>query len=1616
MLRLTPSDELLEQVNNLVKTRMSGVKAKDKAKAASAAGFAAQFYEHVAPDDIVGRDPEDLYGAAMSMWILAGKRRPGETLIRVYNPRFEQHGWHSTHTVIEIVNDNMPFLVDSVTMELNRRNLTVHLIIHPIFQVERDEDGRALSFRESANGHTRAGAESMMYLEIDEQTSPQVLQDIESSLAHVLGDVRAAVEDWPAMLAATRAIIAELKAEPPTRSQEEIDEAIDFLQWVHDNHFTFLGYRVNDFVGEGTEAVINVLPDSGLGILRDPDTSVFARLRNLGQMPPEVQHFMRQPDIVRVTKANDRATVHRAVFLDTIAIKRYNAAGEVIGERLIVGLLTSSAYNKSPRSIPLLRRKVAETIKRSGYDASGHSGKALLHILETYPRDELFQIDPETLTEITRGIVHLQERQRVALFLRRDPFERYISALIYGPRERYDVQLRRRFEDILARSFNGEVLARYEYLGDELLGRVHFIVKTEAGNIPAYDREEIENRIVEAARTWKDKLRQALVETHGEEAGLTLYRRYASAFPTAYRERYNVKSAVYDIEKIEAAIASGQLQVNLYRPIEAEANQVRLKVYNCGGQMMLSSIMPMLENMGVRVIEEHPFNVDPLDIDDLVFVRDFTMETEAEDGWDFPLVRDLFHDCFARVWSGEVENDGFNRLVLRAGLDWRDIVVLRAYCKYLRQIMIPFSQAYMESTLANNAALAADIVALFRRKFNPAANGPGSDAGDIATLAGNIRARLDGVENLDEDRILRRFLNLVESTLRTNFFQTTPEGQAKPYVSFKFANREITAIPPPAPLREIFVYSPRFEAVHLRFGLVARGGLRWSDRLEDFRTEVLGLVKAQQVKNSVIVPVGSKGGFVLKSAPPPSEREAFWAEGIACYRLFISGMLDITDNLVGDDVVAPPRVVRMDGDDPYLVVAADKGTATFSDYANQVARDYGFWLDDAFASGGSAGYDHKKMGITARGGWESVKRHFREMGHDTQTQDFSVIGVGDMSGDVFGNGMLLSEHIRLIGAFNHLHIFIDPAPDAAKSFHERQRLFAMTRSSWADYDRALISEGGGVFDRKAKSVPLSPQMQTLLGVRHSELPPNEVIKHLLKAQVDLLWLGGIGTYVKASTESHRDAGDRGNDPVRINAAELGCKVIGEGANLGVTHLARIEFAQRGGRCNTDAIDNSAGVDCSDHEVNIKILLGTIMASGDMTEKQRNQLLEEMSDEVSRLVLRDNYQQTQAISVVESQATRQIDVHQRLIRAMERAGQLDRGLEFLPDDEEFDRRHQMQKGLTRPEISVLMAYAKNVTYQELLQSDLPDAPLLNQDLTRYFPQQIEERFLDAIARHRLRREIIATAVTNSMINRTGPGFVHEMQRRTGWKTPDIGRAYTIAREVFELRPLWIAIEALDNQVPADIQTLMLYETSRTIERMTEWFLRNEEHPLDIRKNIEKYHSGVETLRENLDDILGPIALEAMQQRNQRFAHDNVPAALVRRVGQLKTLSAACDIVRLAGDVELPVADVGATYTDVGQQFGLEWLRSVANRLHAENQWHRLAIAAIIDDLWSLQAVITARVLAGGSSGHQAIAAWSKSRGEYADRIEVMLGEFRQLANVDLAMLAVISRELRNLAGA
>jgi glutamate dehydrogenase len=1572
--------------------------------------FTRAYFRQVDAEDLAERAPADLYGAALSHWNFARKREPGRPRVRVFNPSVQEHGWQSTHTIIEIVNDDMPFLVDSVTMEANRQGLTLHLIVHPIIRVNRAE-GAALGVL--PDDSSAGGRESFMHLEVDRMTEPARMEALAGDLVRVLDNVRVAVEDWKKMLGKVREIVADLDRRPPPVGQMELAEARAFLEWLAADHFTFVGYRAHDLVMKDGDDALAVVPGSGLGTLREQPGEDLAT--SFAQLPPQVRAYARVKDLLIITKANARSTVHRPGYLDYIGIKRYDDRGEVAGEHRFLGLYTHIAYHMRPAEIPLLRRKVANVQAKAGLAPGGHSWKSLENILDTYPRDELFQTPEDELAAIAMGILHLADRQRFRLFVRRDQFERFVSCLIYAPRENYNTELRQKWQAILLKAFNGQSSEFDVFLSQSLLARIMITVRTTPGQIPAVDVPELEARLVAAARRWEDDLREALVAAAGEARGNELYRLFGGAFPAAYREDVPARNAVPDCEMLARVAGGGELALNLYKPLEAPPGILRFKLFHRGGPVTLSDSLPMLERMGLRVLEERPYRVAP-GSGEPIWMHDFGLATGNAD-IEIDAVGTIFEEAFARVFSGEVENDGFNRLVLAARLAADEIVVLRAYAKYLRQIGFPLSQGFIEQTMAANPAIARMLANLFRLRFDP-------EKGDVegATLQVNaIEQALDKVDNLNEDRVLRQYLALVLATTRTNYWRRDAEGRRRTFLSFKLDPSKVPGLPDPKPMFEIFVYSVRFEGVHLRGGKVARGGLRWSDRPEDFRTEVLGLVKAQMVKNVVIVPVGSKGGFVLKRAPAATDREAFMKEGVACYKDYLRGLLDITDNLVGGKVVPPPQVRRQDPDDPYLVVAADKGTATFSDYANAMSAEYGFWLGDAFASGGSAGYDHKGMGITARGAWESVKRHFREAGHNTQATDFTCVGVGDMSGDVFGNGMLLSKHIRLVAAFDHRHVFIDPTPDSASSWAERKRLFDLPRSSWADYNTMLISQGGGVWPRSAKAVPVSPEARRALGIEarseSESLPPNELINAILKAPVDLLYNGGIGTYVKAATESHAQVGDRANDLIRVNGAELRCKVVAEGGNLGLTQLGRIEYALKGGKVYTDAIDNSAGVDTSDHEVNIKILLGLVIADGELTEKQRNTLLAQMTDQVAALVLRDNYFQTQSLSIAGRVSPSLLDAQHRFIQFLEKAGRLDRAIEFLPTDETIAERRAGKLGLTAPERAVLLAYSKMWLSDAVLDSSLPEDEWIATALGRYFPQALREAYAGVMPRHPLRREIIATHVVNSMVNRVGSTFVHRLMETTGAHAPDIVRAYLLQREIFGYVPLWQSIEALDNKVPDQIQSEMLIEAGRLTVRATSWFLRSRRLAEPMGGTIERFQPGVEALHAELHRLLDAAGRSQLDIHAVRWTQAGVPREIAVRVAAFDTLFAALDIVEVAEATKRPVPTVAGVYFELSAKLGFAWLRDRIGQIPGDSHWQALAKSSMRDDLAGLARTLAANVLSAGADGEgpgALVARWEGASRDAMERAARLLGELRAAPAPDLAMLSVGLRELRNLA--
>jgi glutamate dehydrogenase len=1584
-----------------------------------AEAFVRHYYRAVPPVDLVDRDPLDLYGAALAHLRFGEQRQPRLGKVRVYNPQIEQHGWQSTHTIVEVVTDDMPFLVDSVSMALNRLGLLIHLTIHPVIPVRRDAEGTLEAVLEAANRDGGAATfESFMHVEVDRQSDAERLDAIRAELERALGDVRAAVEDWQPMLGKIETAIADLKNGATAIDADDLEEAEAFLAWIADDHFTFLGYGCYDLVRDRDGDQLRRVEGSALGLLRRQGPAS-ATSRSFAALPPEVRRRAREPVPLVITKANARSTVHRPVYLDFIGVKRFDARGKVVGEHRFLGLFTSAAYNRNPRHIPLLRHKVADVMARANLPPAGHSAKALANILETYPRDELLQMSQDELTEVAQEILHLQERQKIRLFIRRDPFARFVSCLVYVPRERYNTEIRRRFQDILQQALGGTEVEYQAQVSESILARIQFIVRTPGGIPAEIDPVELEARLTEAARSWTDRLYEALIDAHGEEEGTRLFAAYGSAMPAGYQEQVPARAAVPDIDRIDQ-LARGEtdLAMSLYRSLEHGEGMLCLKLARKDHTIALSDVLPVLENMGLRVIQEQPYEFVTVRAGRF-WLHDFRVQPMDAEELDTDLIRDAFQEAFARVWRGEAENDGFNQLVLR-GLDWRQIMVLRAYCKYLLQVGIPFSQAYMEQTLARNPELAHQAARLFEAKFDPDA--PGDRQARLAALEAAFRAGLDAVANLDEDRILRRYMRLVLATLRTNYYQPGPEGAPhKPYLSLKIDPGAVPEMPLPLPAYEIFVYAPRTEGVHLRGGKVARGGIRWSDRREDFRTEVLGLMKAQMVKNCVIVPVGAKGGFVVKRPPRGGDRAALQAEVVACYQTLIRGMLDLTDNRIGDRIVSPARVVRFDDDDPYLVVAADKGTATFSDIANAISLEYRHWLGDAFASGGSAGYDHKGMGITARGAWESVKRHFLELGKDCQTEPFTAIGIGDMSGDVFGNGMLQSEQIRLIAAFDHRHIFVDPDPDPAESYAERARLFALPRSSWDDYDRSKLSAGGAIYPRSVKSIRLSPQARRALAVDAEEFTPQELIRAVLLAPVELFWNGGIGTYVKAAVQRHAEAFDRANDALRVDAEQLRCRIVAEGGNLGFTQKARIAFAQNGGRINTDFIDNSGGVDCSDHEVNIKILLNAVVASGDMTEKQRNQLLRTMTDEVAQLVLRNNILQVLAISLAEAHPSQLLDSQSAFIRRLEASGRLNRELEVLPDDETLAQRRRSGQGLYRPEVAVLIAYAKMTLYDELLAAELPDDPYLVGDLVKYFPRPLRKRFRAQIEQHRLRREIIATLVANSLVNRGLCEFVGELCERTGRSSAAVARAYVIARDAFGLVPLLGQLELTARGIGAVRQSAILGAVRHTAARGTEWFLRNVAGPVDMRAAVERFAAGVSDLMRSLERVLTEAECQTFGQAVDHYLAQGMAADLARRCAALPYLPMACEVVVVADRVGRDVVAAGSVYFAIDASLRLARLRERLEQTGARDHWERSALAGLYDDLvaqhrrLTIEAFARSRLLpeAGDGGAERRVAAWLEASVSGFARWQRLFAELERQPGADLAMLSVAVRSLSGL---
>lgn len=1569
--------------------------------------FAFTLYGNISNEDLVGRNDSDLYGAALSLWQTFNSHADAAAKIRVFNPEMANHGWESKHTIVEIVVQDMPFLVDSVRMALSRNNITAHLLLHNPLQTLRDAKGNITEFFKLGSKEKSSTQQTVFHIEIDRLTDKEAIEQLTTELHAVMEDVSLSVRDWAATKEKLQSVIKALPKNAGKATAEYVKETSEFLTWLAKDNFTLLGYREFKISPVKGDYNIQGINETSLGLMRRSSSKDL----RLSELPEIGRQRALNASILVLTKANHKSKVHRPAYIDYVGVKKFDADGNVIGEDRFIGLYSASLYNKSAAEIPLLRGKLARVMEKSEFAAGTHAYKALLNILETYPRDELIQANSDELLEVALGVLQMQERDMTRLFMRKDAFGRFITAMVYVPRERYNTQLRKETQLLLQKALGStEPVEFTTYFSESVLARTQYLVRINDSHIE-YKVKDIERNLIEAARTWEDKLESALIGTNGEARGRELARKYATAFPRSYKEEMLPNDAVVDIAKLEALNDDHKLEMLFYRPQEEgqDSKAVRLNLFHKDHPIHLSDVLPILENFGLRVIGETPYAVKGAD-GSVSWILNFAMELNCVLTTDFAATQQSFQESFAKVWLGTLEDDGFNRLILGAGLSGREAALLRAYAKYKRQIGGTFSQSYVENTFARYTSLASLLVQLFNERFDPKAK---STAKKVEKLEEQISAQLEQVANLDDDRIIRRFIDLINATLRTNYFQKNDQGTEKPYISFKLKSDLVPDMPLPLPAFEIFVYSPRVEGVHLRFGKVARGGLRWSDRREDFRTEVLGLVKAQQVKNTVIVPAGAKGGFVCKKLPETGGREAFLNEGKECYRTFIRGLLDVTDNIVQGTIVPPVDVVRQDEDDPYLVVAADKGTASFSDIANSISEEYSFWLGDAFASGGSNGYDHKKMGITARGGWESVKRHFREVGIDCQTTDFTCVGIGDMAGDVFGNGMLLSKHTRLQAAFNHMHIFIDPNPDAAKSYEERYRLFHLPTSTWDDYDKSLISEGGGVFARSAKSIKLTPQIKDMLGTTKASMTPNELIRECLMMQVDLLWNGGIGTYVKGSNESHAEVGDRGSEALRVNGKDLKAKIFGEGGNLGATQRGRIEYALHGGRVNTDFVDNVGGVTCSDNEVNIKILLNALVAAGDLTLKQRNKLLLDMTDDVAGIVIRDCYRQTESISISSQLGAEQLKEYTRFIHALEKDGKLNRELEFLPSDDELADRMAKNAGLSRPELAILTAYGKMVLKERLVLPEIYENPYFKRQLFAAFPKMLQDKYAAEMEKHPLKAEIISTKLANMLVNEMGPNFAQRMLEETGAGVGEVMLCYAIARDLFDISSVWAQLQQLDNKIPAALQSKLLFQLRRTLRRATRWFLRHRNKALDIQQTVDFFKPAYLDLTKNLHRYLAESEAAQLELNKNNLAEQGVPAELATYLTQLSTVFSVMDIAQVADAEQTPLAMAAEIYFKLGDKLDLHWFLEQITQQPVANHWQALARATYREDLdWQQRSLAAVVIRSCGQTcaADEVISTWLTENEALLERWKLMLSEFKTTKTHEFAKFSVALREL------
>ena len=1544
---------------------------------------------------------------------IAGKQK-GAHKIRARQDTLGQRGATKPATVVEIVNDDMPFLVDSVMAEIQSRGISARLVLHPIFKTRRDASGALLAIVGPGDRAWSDGSqESYISVHVDAMPA-QAAEELVRSLSRILDGVRLVVGDWQSMRARLRQASHILETSPSNVPKEQLAEAIAFLSWLDDGHFTFLGGR--EFRLQGTAESGELIPveGSGLGLMRDPAMQVLRRGSELVAMTPEVRRFFFEPMPLIITKSNVISRIHRRAHMDYVGVKIYGADGRPVGELRVVGLFTTAAYVQSPLKIPILRHKVESVLAASGHPPESHAGKALLNVIESFPRDELFQIAAEDLSRWTAGIVDLELRPRVRVFARADRFDRFVSVLLYVPRDRYTTTVRERIGAYLSDMYKGHVSAFFPHFTDGPLVRVQFIIGRREGPTPSVDPGIVEDAVARIVRTWSDHLSELLAAAGDESRALIV--KYGDAFPAGYMETFPSERALEDINRIERLGADRPLAIDFYHEPGAANGRIRVGIYRFDTPMRLSERVPVLENLGFSVIDERSYRLTPKFETGRreVVLHDMVLETQDGATLDGRTHRRI-EDCFLAIFFGRSDNDSFNRLIVSAGAAWREVATLRAYAAFLRQLGSPFGLRYLADTLHRHAGLARDLLELFHIRFNPDTGGDlaGRKAGEAP-----VRTRIDGalasVPSLDEDRILRQFLALVDATVRTNFYRQDATGAPPEVISFKLSSKELAVAPHPRPFRDIWVYSPRVEGVHLRFAPIARGGIRWSDRAQDFRTEVLGLAKAQQVKNAVIVPAGAKGGFLPKQMPRTPTREEMQKEGVAAYSIFISALLDITDNIKDGAIVSPQRVVRHDEDDPYLVVAADKGTATFSDTANNIAIAHDFWLGDAFASGGSEGYDHKGIGITARGAWECVKRHFREMDKDIQTVPFTAVGVGDMSGDVFGNGMMLSPGTKLLAAFDHRDIFIDPNPDPAAGLAERKRLFGLPRSSWQDYDKAKISAGGGVFSRSSKSIPLSAQVRKLLQTEATEMPPTDLIRILLRADVDLLWFGGIGTYVRASSETDIDVGDRANDPLRITGRELRAKVVGEGANLGMTQRARIEFAAQGGRLNTDFIDNSAGVNTSDQEVNIKIALAPAMKEGRLSKEERKSLLVAMTDNVAEAVLRNNYQQSLALSIAERRSSSDLGAYGRLMRHLDERGLIERSLEALPSDAELIERTKAVSGMARPELAVLLSYSKIALLHDLLASRVPDETFMEELLSDYFPPALRKDFAGDIAGHRLRREIIATTLTNGIVNRCGPPTALRLAEEAARPISEVAHAFMAARAVFSLADLWRQLDALDGKIAGATQLDLYLRVQHVLNRNVAWFLRHAIAGANLSDMISRNRSGFQLLKGELANVATPGALRRLEQLTSDLIGLGVVQGLAADIAHLIVLADAPAIVDIARVSGRSIPEAARAFLAIGDRFGVDDLLGRMAQIKVADDYDRLAIAGAEGTLADARHSMTLSVLGATGNGRSGLDAWAARQPERVQSAEQALAAIMAAPELTVSRLTVAATRLADIA--